>query len=166
MVNYICTVNSIHVSFWVHEYSFIVVVLFLCRKVSVTWLNFPTSLISSTCVDLIHADVLSRFPNQHVNVSYRYVEERSFKRFAEACLEDTIVIYMDHLLIQVWIFLLHGIFRLFLVTLASSCSFMALIMNVMNNNVLFYWPHCFKCHKMLSEDGIYWCRKTISSRKH
>ncbi|CAK9200944.1 unnamed protein product [Sphagnum troendelagicum] len=29
-----------------------------------------------------------------------YVEERSFKRFAEACLEDTIVIYMDHLLIQ------------------------------------------------------------------
>jgi exocyst complex component 3 len=37
-----------------------------------------------------------------------YVEERSFKRFAEACLEDTIVIYMDHLLIQVWIFLLHG----------------------------------------------------------
>lgn len=70
-------------------------VLFLHRKVSVTWPNFPTSLISSTCVDLIHADVLSRFSNQHVNVSYRYVEERSFKRFAEACLEDTIVIYMD-----------------------------------------------------------------------
>jgi hypothetical protein len=37
-----------------------------------------------------------------------YVEERSFKRFAEACLEDTIVIYMDHLLIQVWISLLYG----------------------------------------------------------
>jgi hypothetical protein len=112
------------------------VVLFLCRKVSATWPNFP-SLISFTCVDLIHADVLSRFSNQHVNVSYRYVEERSFKRFAEACLEDTIVIYMDHLLIQVWIFLLHGDIQTFLVILASSCSFMAVIMNVMNN-VLFY----------------------------
>jgi exocyst complex component 3 len=29
-----------------------------------------------------------------------YVEERSFKRFAEACLEDTIVMYVDRLLIQ------------------------------------------------------------------
>jgi hypothetical protein len=47
------------------------------------------------------------------------------------------VIYMDHLLIQVWIFLLHGDIQTFLVILASSCSFMAVIMNVMNN-VLFY----------------------------
>ncbi len=43
-----------------------------------------------------------------VTVSCRYVEERSFKRFAEACLEDTIVMYVDRLLIQVWIFILQG----------------------------------------------------------
>ena len=33
----------------------------------------------------------------------RFVEERSYKRFAEACLEETIVIYVDRLLIQVCI---------------------------------------------------------------
>lgn len=31
-----------------------------------------------------------------------YIEERSFRRFAEYCLEETIVIYVDHLLAQVW----------------------------------------------------------------
>ncbi|KAG0632105.1 hypothetical protein M758_1G304300 [Ceratodon purpureus] len=31
-----------------------------------------------------------------------YVEERSYKRFAEACLETTIVLYVDRLLTQVW----------------------------------------------------------------
>ena len=34
----------------------------------------------------------------------RYVEERSYKRFAEACLETTIVMYVDRLLIQVCIY--------------------------------------------------------------
>lgn len=29
-----------------------------------------------------------------------YIEDRSFKRFVEACLEETIVIYVDHLLMQ------------------------------------------------------------------
>ncbi|KAL8523584.1 hypothetical protein ACS0TY_013532 [Phlomoides rotata] len=29
-----------------------------------------------------------------------YIEERSFRRFVEACLEETIVVYVDHLLIQ------------------------------------------------------------------
>lgn len=31
----------------------------------------------------------------------RYIEERSFRRFVEACLEETVVVYVDHLLIQV-----------------------------------------------------------------
>lgn len=38
----------------------------------------------------------------------RYVEERSYKRFAEACLETTIVMYVDRLLIQVCIHLSAG----------------------------------------------------------
>ncbi|XP_057536564.1 exocyst complex component SEC6 [Amaranthus tricolor] len=29
-----------------------------------------------------------------------YIEERSFRRFVEACLEETVVVYVDHLLIQ------------------------------------------------------------------
>ncbi|KAI3465434.1 hypothetical protein Pfo_022097 [Paulownia fortunei] len=29
-----------------------------------------------------------------------YIEERSFRRFIEACLEETIVVYVDHLLVQ------------------------------------------------------------------
>ncbi|KAK9111125.1 hypothetical protein Scep_018644 [Stephania cephalantha] len=29
-----------------------------------------------------------------------YIEDRSFKRFAEACLEESVVVYVDHLLIQ------------------------------------------------------------------
>lgn len=32
----------------------------------------------------------------------RYIEERSFRRFVEACLEETIVVYVDHLLTQVY----------------------------------------------------------------
>ena len=31
----------------------------------------------------------------------RYIEERSFRRFVEACLEETIVLYVDRLLTQV-----------------------------------------------------------------
>lgn len=31
----------------------------------------------------------------------RYIEERSFRRFVEACIEETIVVYVDHLLSQV-----------------------------------------------------------------
>lgn len=34
-------------------------------------------------------------------LSSRYVEERSFRRFVEACLEETVVVYVDHLLTQV-----------------------------------------------------------------
>ncbi|CAK7323622.1 unnamed protein product [Dovyalis caffra] len=30
----------------------------------------------------------------------RYIEERSFRRFVEACLEETVVVYVDHLLTQ------------------------------------------------------------------
>ena len=33
----------------------------------------------------------------------RYIEERSFRRFVEACLEETVIVYVDHLLIQVFI---------------------------------------------------------------
>lgn len=33
----------------------------------------------------------------------RYIEERSFRRFVEACLEETVVVYVDHLLTQVGI---------------------------------------------------------------
>ncbi|RVW47104.1 Exocyst complex component SEC6 [Vitis vinifera] len=29
-----------------------------------------------------------------------YIEERSFRRFVEACLEETVVVYVDHLLTQ------------------------------------------------------------------
>ncbi|XAR48607.1 hypothetical protein NMG60_11031484 [Bertholletia excelsa] len=29
-----------------------------------------------------------------------YIEERSFRRFVEACLEETVVVYVDHLLVQ------------------------------------------------------------------
>ncbi|KAL4651645.1 hypothetical protein ACB092_01G175400 [Castanea dentata] len=29
-----------------------------------------------------------------------YIEERSFRRFVEACLEETVIVYVDHLLIQ------------------------------------------------------------------
>ncbi|KAL0304744.1 UNVERIFIED_CONTAM: Exocyst complex component SEC6 [Sesamum angustifolium] len=29
-----------------------------------------------------------------------YIEERSFRRFVEACLEETIVVYVDHMLLQ------------------------------------------------------------------
>ncbi|KAL6970866.1 SNARE-binding exocyst subunit S6 [Sarracenia purpurea var. burkii] len=29
-----------------------------------------------------------------------YIEERSFRRFVEACLEETIIVYVDHLLLQ------------------------------------------------------------------
>ncbi|XP_051123583.1 exocyst complex component SEC6 [Andrographis paniculata] len=29
-----------------------------------------------------------------------YIEERSFRRFVEACLEETIIVYVDHLLVQ------------------------------------------------------------------
>ena len=35
----------------------------------------------------------------------RYIEERSFRRFAEVCLEKTVVVYVDHLLMQVRNFL-------------------------------------------------------------
>ena len=35
----------------------------------------------------------------------RYIEERSFRRFAEVCLEKTVVVYVDHLLMQVGNFL-------------------------------------------------------------
>lgn len=31
----------------------------------------------------------------------RYIEDRSFRRFVESCLEETIVVYVDHLLSQV-----------------------------------------------------------------
>ena len=31
----------------------------------------------------------------------RYIEERSFRRFLEACLEETVIVYADRLLIQV-----------------------------------------------------------------
>lgn len=31
----------------------------------------------------------------------RYIEERSFRRFVEACLEETVVVYVDRLLTQV-----------------------------------------------------------------
>ena len=34
----------------------------------------------------------------------RYIEERSFRRFVEACLEETVIVYVDHLLIQVFYF--------------------------------------------------------------
>ncbi|POO00277.1 Exocyst complex component Sec [Trema orientale] len=34
------------------------------------------------------------------NVYLRYIEERSFRRFVEACLEETVVVYVDHLLTQ------------------------------------------------------------------
>lgn len=37
----------------------------------------------------------------------RYIEERSFRRFVEACLEETVVVYVDHLLTQVGHFLSH-----------------------------------------------------------
>lgn len=33
----------------------------------------------------------------------RYIEERSFRRFVEACLEETVVVYVDHLLTQVFV---------------------------------------------------------------
>ncbi|KAF7144185.1 hypothetical protein RHSIM_Rhsim05G0166700 [Rhododendron simsii] len=33
-------------------------------------------------------------------VKRRYIEERSFRRFVESCLEETVVIYVDHLLTQ------------------------------------------------------------------
>lgn len=32
----------------------------------------------------------------------RFLEERSYRRCVELCLEETIVVYVDHLLTQVW----------------------------------------------------------------
>lgn len=34
-------------------------------------------------------------------LNLRYIEERSFRRFVEACLEETVVVYVDSLLTQV-----------------------------------------------------------------
>jgi hypothetical protein len=41
---------------------------------------------------------------------FRYIEERPFRRFVEACIEETIVVYVDHLLSQVY--RLHLVFKL------------------------------------------------------
>ena len=44
---------------------------------------------------------------------FRYVEERSFRRFVEACLEETVVVYVDHLLSQVLLEKIYYMFHLF-----------------------------------------------------
>ncbi|GJW75641.1 exocyst complex component SEC6 [Tanacetum coccineum] len=41
----------------------------------------------------------SRYPGV-VQVLFRYMEERSFRRFVESCLEQTVIVYVDHLLAQ------------------------------------------------------------------
>jgi len=42
-----------------------------------------------------------RKTNFQLLIYLRYIEERSFRRFVEACLEETVIVYVDHLLTQV-----------------------------------------------------------------
>ncbi|CAL9055807.1 unnamed protein product [Musa banksii] len=44
-------------------------------------------------------DFITQHPCSHY-VASRYIEDRSFRRFVESCLEETIVVYVDHLLTQ------------------------------------------------------------------
>ncbi|KAG5070942.1 hypothetical protein JHK86_006153 [Glycine max] len=44
--------------------------------------------------------ILLRKTKFRPSIYSRYIEERSFRRFVEACLEETVVVYVDHLLTQ------------------------------------------------------------------
>ncbi|ONK66124.1 uncharacterized protein A4U43_C06F4390 [Asparagus officinalis] len=48
---------------------------------------------------LVTEYLVATFADYYLDVK-GYIEERSFKRFVEACLEETIVVYVDHLLTQ------------------------------------------------------------------
>lgn len=51
-----------------------------------------------------------RKTNFQLLIYSRYIEERSFRRFVEACLEETVIVYVDHLLTQVLLSINHLLF--------------------------------------------------------
>ncbi|KAF6175649.1 hypothetical protein GIB67_022651 [Kingdonia uniflora] len=51
------------------------------------------------CEGLVTEYLVATFGDYFTDVKM-YIEERSFRRFVEACLEETVVIYVDHLLTQ------------------------------------------------------------------
>ncbi|XP_042514334.1 exocyst complex component SEC6 [Macadamia integrifolia] len=51
------------------------------------------------CEGLVTEYLVATFSDYFTDVKM-YIEERSFRRFVEACLEETVVLYVDHLLIQ------------------------------------------------------------------
>lgn len=51
--------------------------------------------------DLTSLGWLDSFHYFLVQSHVRYIEERSFRKFLEACLEETIIVYVDRLLVQV-----------------------------------------------------------------
>lgn len=53
----------------------------------------------------------------------RYIEDRSFRRFVEACLEETIIIYVDHLLTQVKTIVYEDNNTVVNLNITSSCMF-------------------------------------------
>ncbi|TXG53184.1 hypothetical protein EZV62_022353 [Acer yangbiense] len=58
----------------------------------------PTS-CSKWCEGQVTEYLVATFGDYFTDVKM-YIEERSFRRFVEACLEETLVIYVDHLLTQ------------------------------------------------------------------
>ncbi|KAI3919944.1 hypothetical protein MKW98_001200 [Papaver atlanticum] len=51
------------------------------------------------CEGLVTEYLVATFGDYFADVKM-YIEERSFRRFVEACLEETVVVYVDHLLTQ------------------------------------------------------------------
>ncbi|KAF8377237.1 hypothetical protein HHK36_030611 [Tetracentron sinense] len=51
------------------------------------------------CEGLVTEYLVATFGDYFADVKI-YIEERSFRRFVEACLEETVVVYVDHLLTQ------------------------------------------------------------------
>ncbi|CAI9777987.1 unnamed protein product [Fraxinus pennsylvanica] len=64
--------------------------------------------VQELLVKLYHKDWLEGQVTEYLVVTFgdyfsdvkMYIEERSFRRFVEACLEETVVVYVDHLLVQ------------------------------------------------------------------
>ncbi|XP_050286286.1 exocyst complex component SEC6-like [Quercus robur] len=51
------------------------------------------------CEGQVTESLVATFGDYFTDVK-TYIEERSFRRFVEACLEETVIVYVDHLLIQ------------------------------------------------------------------
>ncbi|KAF2593757.1 hypothetical protein F2Q70_00045288 [Brassica cretica] len=62
-------------------------------------LNLGCLLYIEWCEGQVTEYLVATFSDYFTDVKM-YVEERSFRRFVEACLEETVVVYVDHLLTQ------------------------------------------------------------------